>query len=171
MSDDLLAKERKFHRLNRELKTHDIMKEINSIVHTSTSTSISNELFNDAKQLHSFTMIDVKTTYPRDKTLNTQDKKSRKSSSLEASEILNIGNIADTENSSKQYNSLGNKAIIELFKSKIDMLHKKLQIIQLDYNKKCEYYKELELKTRKLGETQVKLHSRIGLLSDAIVKL
>ncbi|XP_011148220.1 uncharacterized protein LOC105188453 [Harpegnathos saltator] len=166
MSDNLLTKENKFHKVNQDLqlKMHDIMMEINSM----TCIKANNKLLIDTKQLHtSFTMKDMETTCPGDKTSNIDEQLIK---SLEVSEILSTENISDTEISSKKYN-LGNEAIIKLFKGKIDILHKKLQTIQLEHNKKCEYSKQLEVKNKKLDETQVKLYRQIELLSNTIAKL
>ncbi|XP_032673038.1 uncharacterized protein LOC116844957 isoform X3 [Odontomachus brunneus] len=167
MSDDLLAKEKEFHKLNQELqlKKYDVMKKMSFFTHANTT----NESFNNIKQYINPTMKDVRTTYLRDKTSST-DKQLRKSSP-EVSEVLSIENIADTEISLKKYNNLGNEAIIKLLKGKIDMLYKELQTIQHEYNNECGYSKELEVKNKKLNETQVKLHSQIGSLSDTITKL
>lgn len=133
MSDDLLAREKEFHKLNQklQLKTHDVIKEINSITYASTS----NESFNNIRQLHTnFAVKNINAAYPADETLNT-DKQPRKLS-LEDIEILSIGNVANTEVLSKESSNLGNKAIIKLLKGKIDMLHKKLETIKHEYNKK-----------------------------------
>lgn len=132
MSDDLLTKEKEFHKLNQELqlKTHIIMKEVNSIIYPDTS----NELTNNTKQLHTnFMAKDVKTVYAGNEILNT-DKQSKQS--LEVSEIMSIENIADTDISLNRCKNLGNKVIIKLLKEKLDMLHKKLQTLQFEYNKK-----------------------------------
>lgn len=131
MSDDLLTKEKQFHKINLEvqLKTHDVMKEINSI------TYASNELFNNTKQLHaSITMNDAKIIYSGNKTSNISEQS--KKPSHEVSKILSIENIDSTEVSSRKQNNLGNEAIIKLLKDKIDILNKNLKIIQLEYNKK-----------------------------------
>lgn len=133
MSDDLLTKEKKFHTLNQELqlKNQDIMKEINFITYANTS----NESFNNTKQLCTDLMMeDVNITCSRNEALSTN--KQLRKLPPESSKVLSIENIANSEILSKKYNNLGSEATITLLKGKIDMLYKKLQTIQLEYNNK-----------------------------------
>lgn len=158
MSDDLLAKEREFRRLNRELqqKTHDVIKEVDSVIHDS--------LFNNQSYLN-FVRKYVKTTHSEDITLKT-DKQSRTLVGIVEIPSENVNEI-----SVKKDNNVGNNAIVTLLKAKIDMLYKELRAMQLEYNKKCDYSKELEIKNKKLDDIQVKLHNQIGTLNDTITKL
>ncbi|XP_029665606.1 GRIP and coiled-coil domain-containing protein PFC0235w isoform X2 [Formica exsecta] len=161
MSDDLLAKEKEFRRLNRELrqKTHDMIKEVDSVINAPDS------LFSNESYLN-FVTKDVKTIHSEDKTLKT-DKQSR---TLDG--IVEIPeNVNNIKISLKKDNSVGNNAIVTLLKGKIDMLYKELQAMQLEYNKKCDYSKELEVRKKKLDDIQVKLHNQIGTLNDTITKL
>lgn len=132
MSEDLLAKEKEFQKLNEELqlKNYDIMKKMSFITYANTS----NKSFNNIKQYTNLAIKNVRTTYLKDETSST-DKPLKKSSS-EVSKVLSIENIANTEISLKKYNNLGNEAIIKLLKNKIDMLYKELQTIQHEYNNK-----------------------------------
>lgn len=130
MSDDLLAKEKEFRRLNRELrqKTHDMIKEVDSVINAPDS------LFSNESYLN-FVTKDVKTIHSEDKTLKT-DKQSR---TLDG--IVEIPeNVNNIEISLKKDNSVGNNAIVTLLKGKIDMLYKELQAMQLEYNKKVIHY-------------------------------
>lgn len=158
MSDDLLAKEREFRRLNRELqqKTHDVIKEVDSVIHDS--------LFSNQSYLN-FVTKDVKTTHTEDITLKT-DKQSKPLDRIVEIPSENVNQI-----SLKKDNNVGNNAIVTLLKAKIDMLYKELRAMQLEYNKKCDYSKELEMKNKKLDNIQVKLHNQIGTLNDTITKL
>lgn len=133
MSDDLLAKEKEFHRLNRELqqKTNDMIKQVDSVIYARDS------LFSNANQSYlNFITKDVKTIHSEDKTLKT-DKQSRTLNEIVEIPSKNGNNI---EVSLKKDNSVGNNAIVTLLKGKIDMLYKELQAMQLEYNKKVILY-------------------------------
>ncbi|XP_029172382.1 dynactin, 150 kDa isoform [Nylanderia fulva] len=157
MSDDLLAKEREFRRLNRELqlKTHDVIKEVDSVIHDS--------LFSNQSYLN-FVRKDVKMT--QEDTALKIDKQSR---TLDG--IVEIPSENVKEISLKKDNSVGNNAIVTLLKAKIDMLYKELRAMQLEYDKKCDYSKELEVRNKKLDDIQVKLHNQMETLNDTIAKL
>lgn len=120
MSDDLTVKENEFRKLNRELqyKTRDVMKEINSIIHTCAS----NNLLSSMNQLQSDSVIKMSQVE------NVRVDKQLRTSLSKPVEIDNA-----IENLQKK--DKGNKAIIALFQSKIDMLYKELQTLQLEYNK------------------------------------
>ncbi|XP_050463284.1 testis-expressed protein 9 [Cataglyphis hispanica] len=183
MSDDLLTKEKEFRRLNRELqqKTHDMIKEVDSVIHARDS------LFSNAKSYLNFITKDVKTIHSENETLKT-DKQSRTLNEIVEIPSENLKNIeislktnnsvknnaitdSDTISNYQSLSSVGNNAIATLFKGKIDMLYKELQAMQLEYNKKCDYSKELEAQKKKLDDIQVRLHNQIGTLNDTIAKL
>ncbi|EZA46899.1 hypothetical protein DMN91_005382 [Ooceraea biroi] len=166
MSDDLLAKEREFHRLNRELqlKTRNVMKEVDSVI----NARVSNNSFSNVNRLYSDLMTnDTKMTEDTMSKPNGQSKVSL----IKSPDVPVVENISNIEVSLKKDNTLGNKAIINLLKGKIDMLHKELQATQLEFNRKCDYCKELEVENKKLDDAQAKLHNQIGTLKDTIVKL
>ncbi|XP_024869183.1 testis-expressed protein 9-like [Temnothorax curvispinosus] len=161
MSDDLLAKEKEFYRLNRDLqlKTRDVMKTVDSIIHARTEN-----LFNDANP----NLEDAKAARLGDTTLRID--KQLRTSSIKVSEAPSVECIDDTEIPKKGSN-VGNKAVITLLKGKIDMLYKKLQTMQLEYNNKCDYCKELEVEKKKLDDAQIKLRNQIETLNDTVTKL
>jgi len=131
MSDDLLAKEKEFHRLNRELqlKTRNVMKEVDSIIHS----RVSNNSFSDVNRLHSnLTMNAAKMVQAENTKLNGQSK----TLLIKSLDIPLTENTDNIEISLKKDNTLGTKAIINLLKAKIDMLHKELQATQLEFNRK-----------------------------------
>ncbi|GAB1862395.1 Testis-expressed sequence 9 protein [Camponotus japonicus] len=164
MSEDLLAKEKEFHRLNRELqqKTNNMIKEVDSVIHAR------DNLFSNANQSYlNFITKDVKTIHSEEKALKT-DKQSRTLDGIVEIPPKNGNNV---EVSLKKDNNVGNNAIVTLLKGKIDMLYKELQTMQLEYNKKCDYCKELEVGNKKLDDIQIKLHNQIGTLNDTITKL
>lgn len=135
MSDDLLAKEKEFHRLNRELqqKTNDMIKEVDSVIYARDS------LFDNANQSYlNVTTKDVKMIHSEDKTFKA-DKQSRTLDGIVEIPSKNGNNI---EVSLKKDNSVGNNAIVTLLKGKIDMLYKELQAMQLEYNKKVILYQD-----------------------------
>ncbi|XP_012220862.2 testis-expressed protein 9 [Linepithema humile] len=166
MSDDLLAKEKEFRRLNRELqlKTRDVMKEVDSIIHACAS----NNLFSNTNQSHlDLVTKDVKVT----EDVTSKLDKHGKTSLMKTPETSSIENLTNVQNLSKKDNNLGNRAVVNLLKGKIDMLYKELQAMQFEYNKKCDYSKELEAENKKLEDAQVKLYNQIATLKDTITKL
>lgn len=130
MSDDLLAKEKEFYRLNRDLqlRTRDVMKTVDSIIHAGAGEN----LFSDANR--SLPNVENAKTVRLEDTASRVDKQSR-TSSIKVSEDPSIECINDTEVLKKDSN-VGNKAVITLLKGKIEMLYKKLQAVQLEYNNK-----------------------------------
>lgn len=132
MSDDLLAKEKEFHRLNRDLqlKTRDVMKTVDSIIHAHAGKN----LFSDANQLLSnFVTEDVKAIHSED--VAPKINKQLKTSLIKVSEVPSVECTNDTDILKKDSN-VGNKAVVSLLKGKIDMLYEKLQEMQLEYNNK-----------------------------------
>ncbi|KAH0946079.1 hypothetical protein HN011_007026 [Eciton burchellii] len=165
MSDDLLAKEKEFHRLNRELelKTRDVMREVDSIIYS----RVSSNTFSDVNRHSNLTMNDAKMIHAENTKLNGQSK----TLLIKNPDIPIMENTDNIEISLRKDNTLGTKAIINLLKGKIDMLHKELQATQLEFNRKRDYYTELEVENKKLDDAQVKSHNQIGTLNDTIIKL
>lgn len=127
MSDDLLAKENEFHKLNGDLqlKTRNVMKTVDSIIHARANKNV----FSDANQsFPNFVMEDAKII--EDIAPNKQLR-----TSLLKSEITLVECTNDSE-SLKKNNNVRNKAVITLLRDKIDMLYKKLETMQLEYNNK-----------------------------------
>ncbi|KAL0106481.1 hypothetical protein PUN28_016293 [Cardiocondyla obscurior] len=160
MSDDLLAKEKEFHRLNRDLKlrTRDVMKAVDSIIHENIFDTASRSLSN---------LQDVKNADLEEGALSVDNQ--LRISSVKISEAP-VKCTNDNE-CSKRDNTVGSKAVITLLKGKIDMLYKKLETMQLEYNDKCDYCEELEAEKKKLEGTQIKLHHQVETLNDTITKL
>jgi len=133
MSDDLLAKEKEFHRLNRELqlKTRDVMKEVDSIIYS----RVNSNSFSDVNRLRSnLTTNNTKMMHTEDTKLDGQSK-----TLLIKSLDMPLENTDNIEISLRKDNTLGTKAIINLLKGKIDMLHKELQATQVEFNRKVTY--------------------------------
>lgn len=171
MSDDLLAKEKEFRRLNHELqqKTHDMIEEVDSVIHAPDG------LFNNASQSYlNFLTKDVKTVHSKDNTLKT-DKQSRPLDGIVEIPSENINNCNKCQcilqTSLKKDNSVENNAVVTLLKGKIDMLYKELQAIQLKYNEMCDRSKELEIENKKLDNIKIKLYNQRRTLNDTITKL
>ncbi|KYN11633.1 hypothetical protein ALC57_16222 [Trachymyrmex cornetzi] len=165
MSDDILAKEKELHRLNHNLhlKAHEVMKTVDSIKYVHAGEN----LFSDVNPLlPKFVVNDAKIIYSKDVTpkINKQLKTLVKVSDI-PSECINDNEIP------KKDNNMENKTVITLLKGKIDMLYNKLEVMQLEYNNKCDYYKELEVEKKKLDDVQVKLRNQIETLNDTITKL
>jgi len=140
MSDDLLAKEKKFHKLNHDLqlKTHDVIKTVDSIIHAHAGKN----LFSNTNQLLSnFEMENTKVMYLQD--IAPKINKQSKTSFIKVSEIPSVesnNDILKKENTWTIQKNMGNRAIIALLKGKIDMLYKKLQVMQLEYNNKVSFH-------------------------------
>jgi len=138
MSDDLLAKEKKFHRLNHDLqlKTHDVIKTVDSIIHAHADKNL---LSNTNQLLSNFEMENTKVMCLQDIAPNKQSK----TSFIKVSEIPSVesnNDILKKDNTWTIQKNMGNKAIIALLKGKIDMLYKKLQVMQLEYNNKVLFH-------------------------------
>jgi len=137
---DLLAKEKQFHRLNHnlQLKTHDVIKTVDSIIHAHADKN----LFSSTNQLLSnFEMENTKIMYLQD--IAPKINKQLKTSFIKVSEIPSIESNNDSlkkDNTWTIQKNMGNKAIIALLKGKIDMLYKKLQVMQLEYNNKVSFH-------------------------------
>jgi U3 small nucleolar ribonucleoprotein component len=133
MSDDLLAKEKEFHRLNRELelKTRDVMREVDSIIYS----RVSSNTFSDVNRHSNLTMNDAKMIHAENTKLNGQSK----TLLIKNPDIPIMENTDNIEISLRKDNTLGTKAIINLLKGKIDMLHKELQATQLEFNRKVTF--------------------------------
>ncbi|XP_018044168.1 PREDICTED: uncharacterized protein PFB0765w-like [Atta colombica] len=164
MSDDILAKEKELHRLNHNLhlKAHEVMKTVDSIKYVHAGEN----LFSDVNPLLSkFVVNDAKIIHSKNVTPKKQLKTLVKVSDIPSVECINDNEIL------KKDNNMENKAVITLLKGKIDMLYKKLEVMQLEYNNKCDNYKELEVEKKKLDDVQVKLRNQIETLNDTITKL
>lgn len=164
MSDDLLAREKEFHRLNRDLqlRTRDVMKTVDSIIHAGAGENLFSDANRSLPNLEDVKIACLENTVPRIDKLKTSSIKVSKAPSVECTD--------DTEISKKD-NNVGNKAVITLLRGKIDMLYKKLQAMQLEYNNKCDYCKELEVEKKKLDDVQIKLCNQIETLNDTVTKL
>ncbi|KYQ59924.1 hypothetical protein ALC60_01019 [Trachymyrmex zeteki] len=166
MSDDILAKEKELHRWNHDLhlKAHKVMKIVDSIKYIHAGEN----LFSDVNPLlPKFVVKDAKIKHSEDVTpkINKQLKTLIKVSDIPSAECTNDNEIL------KKDNNMENKVVITLLKGKIDMLYKKLEVMQLEYNNKCDYYKELEVEKKKLDDVQIKLRNQIEKLNDTITKL
>ncbi|KAK2575670.1 hypothetical protein KPH14_012064 [Odynerus spinipes] len=68
-------------------------------------------------------------------------------------------------------NSLENKTLTNFFKTKIDMLHNELRVIQLEYKNKDSYCEKLESENKKLDCSKLKLCNQLGSLKETVTKL
>jgi len=128
MSDDILAKEKELHRLNHNLhlKAHEVMKTVDSIKYVHAGEN----LFSDVNPLLSkFVVNDAKIIHSKDVTPKKQLKTLVKVSDIPSVECINDNEILKKDN-------MENKAVVTLLKGKIDMLYKKLEVMQLEYNNK-----------------------------------
>nr|XP_012139419.1 PREDICTED: testis-specific gene 10 protein isoform X1 [Megachile rotundata] len=167
MTEDLLIKEKGFRQLNEELeqKAHNLMEKIDYAINT-----YNNEYSACDPKTHS-NFVEENITAQTEN--NTQICIKRNSSlpyifrqlSPPTSKVETQKEIVN-EASTKR--SLANKTVINLFKSKIDILQNELQTIQTEYKKKCEICKNLESEKNKL---EVKLQNEVESLKETVTKL
>ncbi|KAG7209976.1 hypothetical protein KM043_011564 [Ampulex compressa] len=181
MIEDLLAKEKEFHKINKKLedKTRNLIKEVDVIINKQgTDTSVR------TVEIDRF----CTTLSPREKTqicpqdqnkiietrirhgpfLSHESAEAYSHSSKEKSKPQKT-NAVDKQ-LSKAYSS-ENKAVVNFLHAKVDMLQKELELIQVEYKKKCDYCKDLEADKKKDNDEKIKLHSQITALKDTVAKL
>ncbi|XP_036144927.1 uncharacterized protein LOC105837804 isoform X4 [Monomorium pharaonis] len=164
MSDDLLAKEKEFHRLNYDLqlRTRNVMKTVDSIIHVHADKSL---FSNTNHSFRNYEMEDAKAAYSKNRApkINRELKKSL----IKVSEIPLGESTKDTE--ILKDNTIGNKAIITLLKGKIDIFYKKLQSMQLEYNNKDleGFQKEIRI----LNQQSINLDVRLNRSLESNEKL
>ncbi|XP_012276346.1 testis-expressed protein 9 [Orussus abietinus] len=187
VSDDLLAKEKEYHRQNREIeqKAQELMREVDMVINSGTNdnslrTPKSNYTNSDPplkdvarKRSDSVQITKVKPSdsfshnllIRRNSIQSIVEPAPRPPTRLKVDGDLRIDEIPPGCG-----DSLGTEAIIEFLKAKIRMLHTELQSIQLEYKKKCSYCKELESDSKKLDEVKGKLQNQVASLKDTILK-
>lgn len=182
MSQDLLAKEKEFHKLNRELeeKTRELMREVDTVMMESRKNNTLSSSLALSNQNYEFTsldnisnkLLDAPTLMERQSD-GFYNKKSSPSTFL-SSEVLQVQNRnAELENFNKPSKSESiskSETVIQLLKTKIQSQQTEIQTIQNEYKKKCNNYKELEIENKKQTEIKEKLQNQLSSLKESIVK-
>ncbi|XP_074107453.1 uncharacterized protein LOC141532820 isoform X2 [Cotesia typhae] len=157
MADDLLIKEKEFHRINKELetKTHKLLEEIDTVINNNFETEIVK--FRTQSAFNFF---------------NSEFK------SAENQEVKNDRNYFDYEDYEEDIFSLKNEnkknqdvIIIKFLKAKIKLLTGEIDILKDDLKKKCDLIRDLENNNKKTSECKEKLVTQINNLKDNIGKL
>lgn len=141
MSDELLIKEKELHRLNKEIevKTRHVLEEINFITKRQEHNNLC-RLEDKTHDTASLNNKDIKPPVIRNDKLTqnntmctlTEDLPNLSKQIFEKGQVGKIIKASDVlyvENSSE------NKILIEFLRSKIDMLHNELRVIQQEYKR------------------------------------
>ncbi|XP_043484542.1 CAP-Gly domain-containing linker protein 1 [Leptopilina heterotoma] len=183
MSEDLLAKEKEFHKLNRELeeKTRELMKEVDTVMMESRKNNLSSSSsLTLSHQHYEFTsldnisnkLLDAPTLMERQSD-SFYHKKNTPTTFL-STEVLQVQNrnaeMKNFNKPSKCETISKNETVIELLKTKIKSQQTEIQTIQNEYKKKCNNYKELEIENKKQAEIKEKLQNQLSSLKESIVK-
>ncbi|KZC11850.1 PREDICTED: uncharacterized protein LOC107189888 [Dufourea novaeangliae] len=171
MTEDLLIKEKGFRQMNKEIeqKAHDLMKNIDHVINT-----YNDECSNSKIRYRNF--VNEQTEFSENTIIVGRDNLQvsvKRNTSLpyifdEVSSKLKIEAQKDHKGEVWKKGNLANATIVNLFKSKIDILQKELQTLQCEYRKKCDVYKDLEIEHKKF---ETKSQNEIESLKDIITKL
>ncbi|XP_033223688.1 uncharacterized protein LOC117177230 [Belonocnema kinseyi] len=142
MAEDLLAKEKEFHRLNKELeeKTRQIMKEVDSVMMGSTN----NFYLSPSNQHYSSTMfeninpkiLDAPTLMERQSEQSALKKYSSSSNFFEKPHFPKENAEVSNQNAFQSEKNSKTETMIQLLKSKIKSQENEIQAIQTEYKKK-----------------------------------
>ncbi|XP_029041859.2 testis-expressed protein 9 [Osmia bicornis bicornis] len=163
MTEDLLIKEKGFRQLNEELeeKAHNLMEKIDNAINT-----YNNGLSDFDPKIYrpNFTNEDVTAQTEN----NAQVPVKRNSSLPHIFAQSKVEAQEEIVNEASKKRNLANKTVINLFKSKIDILQNELQTIQTEYKKKSDICKSLESENKKL---EIKLQNEVESLKGTVTKL
>ncbi|CAK9796668.1 hypothetical protein ANTPLA_LOCUS921 [Anthophora plagiata] len=170
MTEDLIIKEKGFRKLNKELeqKAHDLMKKIDGVINTyNNGCSMCN-----SKEYHA-NCIKKKAECSRSTKMHNENNSQisiKRNSSLPQvfNQTLKVESQKDDGDEIFKQRNLANKTVVNLFKAKVDILQNELHAMQVEYKKKCDICKNLELETKR---TETKLQAEIESLKDTITKL
>lgn len=159
MADDLLEKEKEFHRVNKELqeKTKNIIEEVDSVI-------------NSQKDVRSLMTIE-----------KSQPRLASALDNFHAEPPLHLdfgqresgpGPLQDPDDIlSPKHAQKNSDAVVRLLKTKIRMLHKEFEKYKDEYKKKSHDCTELESENVKIREAKNKYLAQISLQKNNISKL
>nr|XP_034180045.1 testis-expressed protein 9 [Osmia lignaria] len=163
MTEDLLIKEKGFRQLNEELeeKAHNLMEKIDNAINT-----YNNGLSVYDPKIYRPNFINEDVTAQTEN--NAQVSVKRNSSLPHIFAQSKVEAQEEIVNEASKKRNLANKTVINLFKSKIDILQNELQTIQTEYKKKSDTCKSLESENKKL---EIKLQNEVESLKGTVTKL
>ncbi|XP_034180045.2 testis-expressed protein 9 [Osmia lignaria lignaria] len=163
MTQDLLIKEKGFRQLNEELeeKAHNLMEKIDNAINT-----YNNGLSVYDPKIYRPNFINEDVTAQTEN--NAQVSVKRNSSLPHIFVQSKVEAQEEIVNEASKKRNLANKTVINLFKSKIDILQNELQTIQTEYKKKSDTCKSLESENKKL---EIKLQNEVESLKGTVTKL
>nr|XP_033336124.1 testis-expressed protein 9 [Megalopta genalis] len=173
MTEDLLVKEKEFRQLNKELeqRANDLMRNIDHVINTyNNERSISNSKIRVTSSINDQTEISENVTRRENDNIQVSVKRGASLPYVfgAVSSKLKTDSQKDHVNEAYKRGNLTHETIVNLFKSKIDILQKELQTLHVEYKKKCDVCKDLEIEYKKV---ETKLQNEIDSLKDIIVKL
>ncbi|KAK1129749.1 hypothetical protein K0M31_019463 [Melipona bicolor] len=172
MTEDLLFKEKGFHRLNKELeqKANNLITKIDSVVNT-----YNNGYLNNSRK-HYINVTKEKTAYLNGIEMQNEDDFQvpvKRNSSLphifdQSSTLKSKVEPQKHEDEASKQKNLANQTVFNLLKGKVDILHNELQTMRVEYKKQCDICKNLESENKKV---EIKLKTEIESLRETIAKL
>ncbi|KAK9297733.1 hypothetical protein QLX08_008658 [Tetragonisca angustula] len=173
MTEDLLFKEKGFHRLNKELeqKANNLITKIDSVVNT-----YNNGYLNNSRKYY-INVTKEKTAYLNSIEMQNEDDFQvpvKRNSSLphifDQSSTLKskVEPQKHSEDEVSKQKKLANQTVFNFLKGKVDILHNELQTMRVEYKKQCDICKNLESENKKV---EIKLKTEIESLRETIAKL
>ncbi|XP_076293411.1 testis-expressed protein 9 [Lasioglossum baleicum] len=173
MTEDLLIKEKEFRQLNRELeqRANDLMKNIDRVIDIyNNEHSVPNAKIRFTNSTNEQTEIAGNVIIRENDNIQVSTKRDASLPYVfgAVSSKLKTDAQKDHVNEAHKRGNLAHETIVNLFKSKIDILQKELQTLHVEYRKKCDIYKDSETEHKKV---ETKLQNEIESLQDTIAKL
>ncbi|XP_017884681.1 MAR-binding filament-like protein 1-1 [Ceratina calcarata] len=173
--DYLLSKEEEFRQLNKQLehKAQDLVKEIDSVINTCNNGkhTVSNAETDYVNRMRN--QIDCS------RNENNAQSSIRRNCSSSLSQIFDQFTTTSSkpnveierstnEDEAFKRTTLANKAVLNTFKAKIDMLQDELHTLRIEYRKKCDTCKDLESDNKRIETLSKK---EIESLKETVSKL
>ncbi|XP_078035142.1 testis-expressed protein 9 [Augochlora pura] len=173
MTEDLLVKEKEFRQLNKELeqRANDLMRNIDLVINTyNNERSISCSKIRVTNSITEQTEISGNVTRQENDNIQVSVKRGVSLPYVFGAVSTKLKTDSQKNQIDEAYRrgNLTHETIVNLFKSKIDILQKELQTLHVEYRKKCDACKDLEVEYRKV---ETKLQNEIDSLKDIIAKL
>ncbi|XP_031833094.1 testis-expressed protein 9 isoform X2 [Nomia melanderi] len=173
MTEDLLVKEKGFRLLNKELeqRANDLMKNIDHVINTyNNECSVSNSKIQYRNVTNKETELPGNSIQRENDNIQVSIKRNTSLPYIfdEVSSKLKVEPQKDHANEACKKENLAHLTIVNLFKSKIDVLQKELQTLHTEYRKKCDICKDLEIEHKKY---ETRMQNDIESLKDTITKL
>ncbi|XP_076641434.1 uncharacterized protein LOC143352646 [Halictus rubicundus] len=173
MTEDLLIREKEFRQLNQELeqRANDLMKNIDRVINIyNNEHSMPNTKMRLTNSTNEQTEITGNLLTRENENIQVLIKRDGSLPYVFGAVSSKLKTDAQKDHVDKAYKrgNLVHETIVNLFKTKIDMLQKELQTLHVEYRKKCDVYKDSETEHKKI---ETKLQNEIESLQDTIAKL